>query len=662
MTDRPKISVIVAAYCPGDGIERVIRSLDAQTLPQDEFETIIVDDGSPDDTFERLQGYAATRPNLRITRIENSGWPSRPRNLATEMARGEWLLFMDHDDSLYPDALRRAAEYAAETSADVLSPKESKTSDVWWSMPSLVDGNIPNALTGGGIDRLLPMVPHKFYRREFLLEHGIRFPEGRRMLWEDIYVNVAAWRHARVVSVLADTPVYLWHSSTSNNSKTYGPRGEEFWDRLDQLFAFIDETLDTPEHAEARRSMLLHQYRGRVLGRLSRMLPGATAEETSRAMASARDLQERHIPEEWDGLLGSYEETRALLLRQGRPDLLLALHHSDGQLVASATTETTEWRDGVLHLSVRAGWNRRSGGPAPLLRRGGRVVRDVPAEVARVVPPEVLDLTDRLDGFSVSLGVRSRFDRVTWELAHSPQIGFETVESGVVTPVARTAVEVDLGSTAMGRPLEATVWDLFSAIRWQGVSRGTALRSSEAARAALVDGRAAVAYANLRGNLSLDAQGLLRNVVKDARPSIDDVAGTVGRLVIALPDVHIHGRTDLRGDVTFAPLIDTRGTPAGDPVVVPGRVRADEQGARLEAGGSVPSGTYRLSFQVGEGAPLESVFVAKVDVDGDVEVIRRPPPAPKQPLGARLRRGVDGLLGRARSGARSAWHAARSRS
>ena len=72
----PRLTVIIAAYQPGDAFQRVIDSLDAQTLPQDEFETIVVDDGSPDDTFERLTALAATRPNLRVERIPNSGWPS----------------------------------------------------------------------------------------------------------------------------------------------------------------------------------------------------------------------------------------------------------------------------------------------------------------------------------------------------------------------------------------------------------------------------------------------------------------------------------------------------------------------------------------------------------------------------------------------------------
>ena len=120
----PKVSVIIAAYRPGEAVHRVIDSLDAQTLPQDEFEVIFVDDGSPDDTYARLQGFAATRPNMQVYRIENSGWPSRPRNVGIGHARGEYVLFMDHDDSLFPDGLRRAYEYAKLNGADVLSPRK----------------------------------------------------------------------------------------------------------------------------------------------------------------------------------------------------------------------------------------------------------------------------------------------------------------------------------------------------------------------------------------------------------------------------------------------------------------------------------------------------------------------------------------------------------
>ncbi len=127
-----KVSVVVATYQPGEGLDRVIDSLDRQTLPQDEFESIFVDDGSPDDTLARLRELAATRPNMRVESIPNSGWPSRPRNVGIELARGEYVTFMDHDDRLFPDALAKAYAYAVEQRADVVNPKETETRGFFW--------------------------------------------------------------------------------------------------------------------------------------------------------------------------------------------------------------------------------------------------------------------------------------------------------------------------------------------------------------------------------------------------------------------------------------------------------------------------------------------------------------------------------------------------
>lgn len=184
----PKVSVIIATYCSGEGLQRVIDSLDAQTLPQDEFETIFVDDGSPDDTYAALQKLASTRANMKVLRIENSGWPSRPRNVGMQHATGDYLFFMDHDDSLYPDGLRRAHEFAVETDADIVSTKESKTNDSWWGMSSLTQGNTSHVKRHGGIWLLLPLVPHKLYRRSLIEERHILFPDGRAVLWEDQFL------------------------------------------------------------------------------------------------------------------------------------------------------------------------------------------------------------------------------------------------------------------------------------------------------------------------------------------------------------------------------------------------------------------------------------------------------------------------------------------
>ena len=645
MNDRPpRISVIVAAYRPGDGIERVISSLDRQTLPQDEFETIIVDDGSPDDTFARLQRYAQDRPNMTVIRIDNSGWPSRPRNVATERARGEWVLYMDHDDSLYPDALRRAAEYAAQTHADVLSPKESKTTDVWWGMSSLERGNVPNALTDGGIELILPMVPHKFYRREFLLRHGIRFPEGRRMLWEDIYFNVEAWRHADVVSVLADTPVYLWWSSGANTSKTYGPRSPEFWDRLDQLFDFIDSTLDGPAFADARQLMLTHQFRGRVLGRFSKMLLGANAEQIQAALTRARRIQDRYVPEDWDVTFGKADQARSLLLRAERPDLLRLIHELDGRIGARTQATDVEWRDGRLHLAAEVRWRERHGHGDYLFDvAGDRVVRRVPERLAAALPPGHFDVTDDLADLEFSLGIRNRERRVTWQLPGHGVPAFDRIDGQAVL-TARIETEVDLAHVIGGRRIGEDVYDFYSVLRFDGISRGGGVRSTIGARSALVDGRPGVAYANLTGNLSLDTVQRLRGPIKDGRPDLVTAEVSAQGLVLPLPGVHVHGTTSIPIEVVLLPaidsvrnLLDNKALPGGKQLAarlvseVPGRLIGDADGARLEVRSPLRTGAHRLAFR-GKRSTLVSAIVLDVDHDGSARLRREPVPPKRLPL------------------------------
>jgi glycosyltransferase involved in cell wall biosynthesis len=589
--------VVIAAYSPGDGFNRVIDSLDAQTLPQDEFETIVIDDGSPDDTFERLTALAATRPNMRVERIENSGWPSRPRNLATEMARGDYVLFMDHDDSLYPHALRRMAEYAVETDADLLSPKESKTSDAWWGLPALVDGNVADALVDGGIDRLLPMVPHKLYRRSFLLDHGIRFPEGRRQLWEDIYVNVEAWRHANHVAALADTPVYLWHSSRTNNSKTYGPLSGEFWDRLDELFAFIDRTLDGDAFADARRDALLHQYRGRVLLRLSRNLHRASDDERTMAMSRARAIQERYIPLEWDAALGRQVRARAILLRAGRADLLTALWAVDADSSSRVTATELAWRDGKLHLALEGLWRDRKGGPIGLVREGNRLRRDLPAELLEALPDDVVDFTDALDDFGLELAVRDRPAFVSWQVPVEQRATWVDLEDGRVAPSVSATVVVDPATAALGAPLERQVHDLVARLHWDAAERTSAVLYRGASAPAVTADGTAVAYRSKKNALAVDLSASLRNVVADGGVAPGRVRGTSSAFTLPLPKVAVFTDTSLAAGGILRPL---RG---GQEIPLRGRLITEDGHAHAElaASGRVKPGLYDLGLGLADG-------------------------------------------------------------
>lgn len=588
-----RISIIVPTYCPGDGIERVIQSLDAQTLPADQFEVILIDDGSPDDTITRLRSYAATRPNIRVEQIENSGWPSRPRNVATRLARGQYVLYMDHDDSLYPEALARIVAFADQTGADLISPKESKTSEVWWAMHALAAGNSADVKAADEIGRILPMVPHKVYRREFLLANDITFPEGRRQLWEDIYVNVEAYAKAeRGVAVLADTPIYLWWESRANNSGTYGASDAEFWDRLDELMAFIDTTLSGPALAIPRRTMIIHQYQGRVLRRLGRQLQGATPEEVQTAFARARAIQQAYMPLEWEARLGFFSQLRARFLRENQPEALLALHRATEGLSMKTTTSRVEWVDDRLEVEAVSRWQRADEQTVAFVRAGDRVQLQFPEPLAGSLPPEALDVTERIERFVPTFGLRARAEYVTWQLPQQTSSEFAAVGGTEVTPSARTLAQVNLSTAAMGAPLAQTVWDFTSMSRWEALAKGSAVFTDTRPQAAVHDGTAAVAYANKSGKLSLDLAQRIHNVVATAGIAEVELADA-HRSVLRLGPTAIHGRTT-------QPVTVQLKANSGHTQAIPGRLVGDASGARVELDQRLRPGRFSVALTVGE--------------------------------------------------------------
>lgn len=95
--NKPKISVIIPLYNKERGIRRAIASVLSQTYQ--EFELIIVDDGSTDNSYNEATKISDNR--IKIIRQENKG-VSAARNRGIEESTGEWILFLDADDLLTP--------------------------------------------------------------------------------------------------------------------------------------------------------------------------------------------------------------------------------------------------------------------------------------------------------------------------------------------------------------------------------------------------------------------------------------------------------------------------------------------------------------------------------------------------------------------------------
>lgn len=104
----PQVSIISPCYNQDKYLSEAIDSVLAQTLQ--EWELIVVDDGSTDNSAEIAQAYAAKDNRIKYVWQENAG-PSAARNKGVALTSAPLLFFLDGDDRLHPEILQRGVEY-----------------------------------------------------------------------------------------------------------------------------------------------------------------------------------------------------------------------------------------------------------------------------------------------------------------------------------------------------------------------------------------------------------------------------------------------------------------------------------------------------------------------------------------------------------------------
>lgn len=117
-----KISVILPCYNAAHYLEECLDSLLAQTMG--DFEALLVDDGSKDDTLSIAQKYAARDARIQVLHQDNAG-VSAARNRALGQAKGEWATFVDGDDILPPNAFETLLSGVGERVDLVVCPHET---------------------------------------------------------------------------------------------------------------------------------------------------------------------------------------------------------------------------------------------------------------------------------------------------------------------------------------------------------------------------------------------------------------------------------------------------------------------------------------------------------------------------------------------------------
>lgn len=212
------ISVMIPAYNAENTIRRSVESVRSQSLQ--DFEIVIINDGSTDRTGEILDAYAALDARIRVFHQENRGI-SASRNRAIQVCRGALLTFVDADDVLLPGYLATLYKAMQETGAACVccnhwivqgAHRYSCFSDTQPVRVFTPEQALENILYHG-----VPDVSAwgKLYRRGLLEQ--IRYPEGA--LFEDAFVIADVVLAAGTIAFVPE-PLYVYTLSDSSISRT----------------------------------------------------------------------------------------------------------------------------------------------------------------------------------------------------------------------------------------------------------------------------------------------------------------------------------------------------------------------------------------------------------------------------------------------------------
>jgi glycosyltransferase involved in cell wall biosynthesis len=206
----PRVSVVVPVYNKKQFFGECLDSLLNQTYP--DIEVICVDDGSTDGSLDLAKRYAAGDERMVLLTQDHAG-PSAARNAALDCARGEYVMFIDSDDFVDTGMLEKLVTKADETGAEIVIADYYLYFDETGELGTYRDQAVYAALDGKvfTIEEEPVMiqfigVTDRLFRRDFIEEHGFRFPVGR--IYEDVIFCFESELAAKKIALIADHLYY----------------------------------------------------------------------------------------------------------------------------------------------------------------------------------------------------------------------------------------------------------------------------------------------------------------------------------------------------------------------------------------------------------------------------------------------------------------------
>lgn len=212
----PKVSVIIPLYNGKKYIRETLESVFSQTY--DDFEVIVVDDGSTDDPKEDLAPF---RDKIKFIRQKNSGCPAGAKNTGVRQAKGEYLAFLDQDDLWKKDKLQKQIDLfkkdqetlAVASNVGIIDGFGKSIIEKVWPNPEIwKNADIREKLSQGNIILTSSSV---MIRRNFIEKYG--FFNEKLLITDDFDMWYRVSRMGKLM--LMPEVLTYWRMHSSNTSK-----------------------------------------------------------------------------------------------------------------------------------------------------------------------------------------------------------------------------------------------------------------------------------------------------------------------------------------------------------------------------------------------------------------------------------------------------------
>lgn len=235
----------------------MLDSLLKQDLPQDEFEIIVVDDGSKEDPIV-LKNYVQRYSNIQYVRQKNAG-PGAARNKGVTIAKGEFVFFCDSDDYIANNVLGGLYDIAHERNYDMLFHNviEVSEKDIDMNLTAFF-GNIMDFETGKDFFSI-PFVgrirtgPNQYIiNRDFIFRAKLKFPDNMIMNEDSSFLIDAVLAAGKVGKVNVDAYFYVQNPQSLIHWAGKIKQAERF---SDNMLCFIHKLTDILENNEIMKDM-----------------------------------------------------------------------------------------------------------------------------------------------------------------------------------------------------------------------------------------------------------------------------------------------------------------------------------------------------------------------------------------------------------------------